>query len=113
MRTKLILAQTEGALDRLLDALASELGEATDEEILEAAKELGMNPLMKGSAAFLGLRIPPAADFMQWAEFFGSEEIKSALAGLNLKSDSELPALESKPPKSRRAKRPTIIERKH
>lgn len=41
--------------ERLLAALERELIEATDEEILAAAKELGMNPAMKGSAAFFGI----------------------------------------------------------
>lgn len=41
--------------ERLLAALERELIEATDEEVLAAAKELGMNPSMKGSAAFFGI----------------------------------------------------------
>ena len=41
--------------ERLLAALERELIDATDEEILEAAKDLGMNPQMKGSAAFFGI----------------------------------------------------------
>jgi hypothetical protein len=112
MRTKLTIAHPEAALNRLLDALASELTDVSDEEILAAARELGMNPLMKGSAAFLGLRIPPVADFTEWTEFFGSEEVKSALARLSLKSDAQLAALELKP-RARRARRPATIERKH
>lgn len=48
--------------DRLLAALEQELIMATDEEILEAAADLGMNPAMKGSAAFFGVtkRLPPS-----------------------------------------------------
>jgi hypothetical protein len=64
MRAK--VTAPEMSLRRLLDALEEELIEATDEEILEAAGELGMNPRMKGSAAFLGLRypyVPSAGDF--------------------------------------------------
>lgn len=34
-----------------------EVIEATDDEILEAATDLGMNPAMKGSAAFFGVTI--------------------------------------------------------
>jgi hypothetical protein len=45
----------DSALERLLLALEHELMEATDEEILEAARDLGMNPGMKGSAAFIGV----------------------------------------------------------
>jgi hypothetical protein len=45
----------EGRLERLLAALERDLLDATDEEILAAARELGMNPAMKGSAAFFGV----------------------------------------------------------
>lgn len=45
--------------ERLLAALERELIEATDEEILDAARDLGMNPLMKGSAAFFGVTNGP------------------------------------------------------
>jgi hypothetical protein len=58
MRTKLTLTTPAAALGRILDQLDRELIEASDEEILEAARDLGMNPLMKGSAAFLGLHVP-------------------------------------------------------
>lgn len=44
-------------LERLLLGLEREITEATDEEILAAARELGMNPAMKGSAAFFGVTI--------------------------------------------------------
>jgi hypothetical protein len=45
----------ERRLERLLVALERDLLDATDEEILAAARELGMNPAMKGSAAFFGV----------------------------------------------------------
>jgi hypothetical protein len=45
-------------LERLLTALGLEVAEATDEEVLAAAEDLGMKPLMKGSAAFFGLKYP-------------------------------------------------------
>jgi hypothetical protein len=67
MRTRLMQAFPETALDRILDALERELIEATDADILEAADDLGMKPQMKGSAAFIGLRhsgaVPRAEDF--------------------------------------------------
>lgn len=47
----------ERGLERLLVALERDLLDATDEEILAAAKELGMNPAMKGSAAFIGVTL--------------------------------------------------------
>lgn len=43
--------------ERLLAALEQELIAAGDEEILEAAGDLGMNPAMKGSAAFFGVTV--------------------------------------------------------
>jgi hypothetical protein len=49
--------QLEERLEGLLDALEQELTEATDEEILAAASDLGMNPGMKGSAAFFGVTV--------------------------------------------------------
>jgi len=45
----------ERGLERLLAALERDLLDATDEEILAAARELGMNPAMKGSSAFFGV----------------------------------------------------------
>lgn len=48
----------EVSLEQILAALERELIDATDEEVLAAAAELGMNPSMKGSAAFLGVKSP-------------------------------------------------------
>jgi hypothetical protein len=45
----------ERGLEHLLAALERDLLDATDEEILAAARELGMNPAMKGSSAFFGV----------------------------------------------------------
>jgi hypothetical protein len=45
------------ALERLLAALERELIDATDEEVLAAAKELGMDPTMKGSSALFGVTV--------------------------------------------------------
>jgi hypothetical protein len=47
----------EQALARLLAALEADLVAATDDEIMAAAKELGMNPAMQGSAAFGDIRV--------------------------------------------------------
>jgi hypothetical protein len=44
------------ALTRLLDALEAELIESSEEQIMQAAMDLGMNPQMKGSAAFAGIK---------------------------------------------------------
>jgi hypothetical protein len=45
------------ALESLLAALERELLEAPDAEILAAAKELGMDPTMKGSSALFGVTV--------------------------------------------------------
>lgn len=74
MCPELSMIKPQAALNRILDALERELVAATDEEILEAAKDLGMNPLMKGSAAFLGLHN------FSVAEFLDSKVLKDVLA---------------------------------
>jgi hypothetical protein len=107
MHTKLTNMPPEAVLARVLDALEHELVDATDEEILEAAKDLGMNPMMKGSAAFLGLQYSQA---MQWADFFESEELQIALLrSVNLRA---VPETEPKR-KARRLKREIPVERKN
>jgi len=91
------------ALGRILDQLDRELMEASDEDILEAARDLGMNPMMKGSAAFLGLRVPAMAQF---ADFFDSDALRSVLMDRAAQS-AAAPQLASKRatrrPKSERA----------
>ena len=47
----------EQGLERVLAALEQDLLNATDEEIQTSAKELGMNPNMKGSAAMFGVTL--------------------------------------------------------
>jgi len=58
MRKNLMPISPDAALDRVLAGLEKELAGTTDEEIAEAAEELGMNVRMKGSAAFLGVLGP-------------------------------------------------------
>jgi hypothetical protein len=71
MRTKVTKAPAsaspEAKLTRVLEALEQELIDASDEEILAVAMELGMNPKMKGSALFAGLKYPARP---QLADFF-------------------------------------------
>jgi hypothetical protein len=71
MRTKLkkVPASPEARLTRVLEALERELIDASDEEILAAATDLGMNPKMKGSSVFAGLKYPTRP---QLADFFES-----------------------------------------
>jgi len=67
MLTKMTVARPEISLSRLLNAFEQELIDATDEEILAAAADLGMNPAMRGSAAFAGLKYPANP---RYADFF-------------------------------------------
>jgi hypothetical protein len=107
MRTKLTPATSAAALGLILDHLDRELIEASDEEIVEAARDLGMNPMMKGSAAFIGLRIPAMAHF---ADFFDSEALRSVL---NIRSAQTAVTPRSEPKrKGRRQKPERSIERK-
>jgi hypothetical protein len=77
MRTKVRVALPEIALTHILEAFGQELIDASDEEIMEAAKYLGMNPHMKGSAAFSGLTFPAN---LQVSDFFDVEAIKQRIA---------------------------------
>lgn len=52
----------ERALERILLALERELLEASDEEVLAAAAQLGMKPTMQGSSALLGVTFA-----LQWS----------------------------------------------
>jgi hypothetical protein len=58
MHTKVSRTQRVAALERILEALGEELIESSDEELLQAAHDLGMDPTMRGSAAFIGLKHP-------------------------------------------------------
>ena len=80
MRTQVKRAFPETALERVLESLETELIEASDEEILAAAKELGQNPLMKGSIAFAGITF---SSRMVFAEFFDPETLKRLRQRLN------------------------------
>ena len=77
MRTKVKVALPEVVLTRILEALGQELIDATDEEIMEAAKDLGMDLQMKGSGAYAGLTFPAK---WQLSDFFDVEAIKQHIA---------------------------------
>jgi hypothetical protein len=66
MRSKMKQALPETALTRILDALECELIDASDDEILAAAKELGMDPSRKDSAAFSGVTYPEKPQLMDF-----------------------------------------------
>jgi hypothetical protein len=88
MHTKVTRAQQVSALERVLEALAEELIESTDEELLQAAQELGMDPTMRGSAAFIGLRYPSTR---QLSDFFELAH-HPALPASEAHSQATLPA---------------------
>jgi hypothetical protein len=58
MRAKVKSVSPEVMLTRVLEGLEPDLIEASDEDIAQAAQDLGMNLSMKGSAAFMGLKSP-------------------------------------------------------
>jgi hypothetical protein len=91
MRNSLKIAAPVATLARVLAALELELVEATDEEILEAARDLGMDPEMKGSAAFLGLTYPVRA---QLADYFDLEAIRNARAAAAERLAGKAPKIE-------------------
>jgi hypothetical protein len=74
MPTKIKVATPRTALTRVLMALERELIEATDEEVVGAAKDLGMDLQMQGSAAFMGLRYPAVAKLSDWFDGFPDTE---------------------------------------
>jgi hypothetical protein len=76
MRKQMKAMRPEVSLHRLLEALEQELLDASGEEIMGAAADLGMNPAMKGSAAFAGLKYPEsprAADFYNLGAWRGAQ----------------------------------------
>jgi hypothetical protein len=102
MRTRLTLTTPAAALARILDQLDRELIEASDEDIMEAARDLGMNPMMKGSAAFLGLKC------YSLAEFFDNDILRSLLRD---RAAQKAAALQDSKRTARRPKPNRAIER--
>jgi len=90
MRKQPALSSPEAALSRVLDALEQELIDASNEEILQVAKDLGMNPMMKGSAAFMGLKYPGTARF---SDFFDLEELQQIRAEMRRVASTKRAAL--------------------
>ncbi len=82
MPTKVITPFPEVTLGRILAALEHELMEASDGEILEAAADLGMDPSMKGSAAFLGLKYPAVPRLQDFFSMAGSPDARLAVERL-------------------------------
>jgi hypothetical protein len=76
MSTRMNIDWPQLMLTRIAAQFEEELLAASDEEIIAAAKDLGMNPGMQGSAAFAGIKYPVGA--RQLREFFGITDWSSA-----------------------------------
>jgi hypothetical protein len=84
----MIATPPDVALDRVLAGLETELVEATDEEIEQAAADLGMNLKMKGSAAFIGVTYTYPKRF---EDLFDVGTMRKAYVELIRKQQSFLP----------------------
>jgi len=76
MRIRVKVASPEIELSRFLESMEQDLLNATDEEILLVAKDLGMNLAQRESAAFAGLKYPAKP---QLADFFDFAICKKAI----------------------------------
>lgn len=79
-------------LERVLEDLAWELIHSTDDELLQAAKDLGMDPTMRGSAAFIGLKYPATP---RPSDFFEMPVLRDGRGG------TERSPIDTAPPKKR------------
>jgi hypothetical protein len=107
MRTKVKTVLPETTLARIVEAFGQELIDTTDEEIMQAAKDLGMNPDMKASAAYLGLTFPAR---MQAEDFFDGESIRQYIARATTEQIPESTSNGSDAPRSKQPK--TSLHRK-
>ncbi|HEY1282985.1 MAG TPA: hypothetical protein VGE96_00770 [Steroidobacteraceae bacterium] len=94
MRTQMKIFP-ETALERVLESLESELIEASDEEILDAAKELGQNPMMKGSIAFAGVMFTHRSLFAEFFDPHTLKRLRQRLGNEPIEAETDLPS----PPK--------------
>jgi hypothetical protein len=95
MHSKMIALKRLAALERILEGLAPELIESTDEELLQAAKDLGMDPSMRGSAAFSGVKYSATPHQADYFDIFAIQVNRPAL----LTSPDKRPATRRKRPK--------------
>jgi len=117
MHTKMMGAMRRAAtLERVLDALGQELVKSSDEELLQAAMDLGMDVTSKGSAAFIGIKYPATPGFEEFFELPTSrrDPLSAARDALGLpgaparrrpqrrKSASKTPGKGKTPPRHRR-----------
>ena len=118
MRSKVTAIHQAAAFERVLEALAKELVDATDDELLEAARDLGIDPSMRGSAAFIGLKYSDALTRLSPSDF---NRFKNAIEQAIERGDLPIthfdrivtdhsspasPGSETPPPAGRRRKKP-------
>ena len=104
MQTKLRVVAPEASLTRILASFEQELLDALDEEIMEAAKDLGMNPQMKGSAAFFGVTRPvgvSSADIHSFAAWT-REYLEAKKLGAEAAKQPQAAMPEAEPPKPKK-----------
>ena len=117
MHPKVTAIHQATAFERVLEALAKELVDATDDELIEAARDLGMDPSMRGSAAFIGLKYSDAlrrlspSDFSRFRNAIEHAIERGDLPVAHFKrsvtehSSPGLPGSETPPPAGRRRKK--------
>jgi hypothetical protein len=103
MRTKVKVTSPEVVLARVLEGLEQELIDASDEEVLQAAKDLGMNPQMRGSAAFIGLTTMGKPQLSDFFDVFEAHKTAAQVASERPATEAPKP-LERKAPQSRQPK---------
>jgi hypothetical protein len=104
VRTEVKAPLPEEVLTRILEAFGQELIDASDEELRQAAKDLGMDLQMKGSAAFLGLTFPAK---WQLSHVFDMDALKEHFERKARKRIADAASTDPKP-KARRAIRSKI-----
>lgn len=102
MRTHVKRIAPETALERVLESLETELIEASDEEILQAAGDLGQNPMMKGSVAFIGITFPSRAKLSDFFDVEALERMRRGLKADPIEGDTEAPPPLPGRPRSKR-----------
>jgi hypothetical protein len=102
MRTQVKTVAPETALERVLESLEAELLEASDEEILQAAKDLGQNPLMKGSIAFIGITFPSRIKPEDVFDLEALKRLRGALPQEPIEGESDEPPPGKGPGRKRR-----------
>ena len=79
MRTKVKTGSSELTLTRVLDAFAQALIDASDEEIIEVAKDLRMDPTARESAALAGVTYPARPQVSDFFDLNVGKELPAPL----------------------------------